>query len=104
MRWFALSLALFLVLFLFGCTASSVGNQNDGHVAILTWIENDSSAVGFHVYRAALPSTLYVKIANTTATTYTDAPLPGTYSYAVAAVGADGHESDLSNAVTAVIP
>jgi hypothetical protein len=91
----------------FSATAKAAG-------VVLTWTAPKTAIApnakpfvsGYNVYRVAEKETITeltkpINAAAVTATTYTDAPPYGTYTYFVTAVSAPGIESDPSSSVTA---
>jgi hypothetical protein len=90
-------------------TLSGKGVSSLGHSVGLSWDASDSSGViGYNVYRATLPSAIYIKLSGTpiSGLEFTDGTVEAgkTYSYVVTAVNSVGEESPYSQPVTATIP
>lgn len=84
------------------------GVATGAHSADLTWLEGDSTVVGYNIYRGTTHGGPYKQI-NTalhSSTNYTDSTvLAGTtYYYVTTAVTGTGHQSPYSNEAKAVIP
>ncbi len=102
------------VLWISSCGhTSNAPHQNPGtastaHSVTLSWNASTSAVVGYNIYRAAQSGGPYTKLNSSLVhtTNYTDTTVQAgrTYLYVVTATDAQGHESEFSNKIQAVVP
>jgi fibronectin type 3 domain-containing protein len=84
------------------------GTASTAHSVTLNWTASTSVVVGYNIYRAAQSGGPYTKLNSSLvhATNYTDTTVQAgrTYLYVVTATDAQGHESEFSNKIQAMVP
>lgn len=113
---FGLFFMALAVLWISSCGHTGTSNaphQNPGttpttHSVTLNWNASTSAVVGYNIYRATQSGGPYTKVNSSLvrATNYTDTTVQAgcTYFYAVTASDGQGHESEFSNKIQAMVP
>jgi len=99
-EWFGTTTGLF--------SAKSLLRRNRHHSVTLTWDRSAPPAVGYNIYRSAVPGSHYARLNSelVRVPNYKDQTVEGgkTYYYVTKAVGPTGNESAPSNEVVVRIP